>query len=176
MNKKMIIWTTILGTFICTSFALLFFGGHFTDVMRPPIYFLVLGFAGSLSLALFKQKKVRDVLYINVLIYFFFAIFILTVMRPMTAIILFFYYTAMVLAVYSYSKYFAKKLAHFYIAKILTIAAIMGVAFIFANFFHGLLFISRFTPRFLLGNLPIGFLLGLGYGLALVLTEKYVKN
>lgn len=173
MENKRIFLTTIAGTCICVLFALIFFGFKFNDFNRPPVYFLILGAAGSLSLALFKQKRVRDVIYINILVYFLFTAFILSVMRPITAIILFIYFTAMVFAVYFHVKYFDKKLIHLQFARPLILAAIVGLFYIAANFLHGLLFISQFSTNFLLGNLPIGFLLGLSYGIGNEISEKY---
>lgn len=80
----------------------------------------------------------------------------------------------MVFAVYVYVKYFDKKLFHLSIARPLVLAAIVGLFYIAANFIHGLLFISRFSTGFLLANLPIGFLLGLGYGLGCEISERYL--
>jgi hypothetical protein len=143
--------------------ALLFFGTHLDDFNRPPVYLVVLGFAGSLSLALFQEKRTRDVIYINVLIYFFFAI-VASMLRPITAVILLVYYTAMLLAVYTYVVHFDKKIADAFFIRPLLLAATVGVLYIAANFIHGLMFISRFSTKFLLANLPVGFLLGFGYG------------
>ena len=173
MKNKKIFWTTLLGTVICILFAIIFFGIKFNDVQRPPIYFLTLGFAGSLSLALFREKKVRDAIYINILIYFLFAI-ASTLLHSITAVILLIYYSSMVIAVYFYVKIFDGKLSHIKLSRPLVLAAIVGIFYIAANFIHSLIFISRFSFGFLLGNLPIGFLLGLGYGLGGEITEKYV--
>jgi len=175
MKNKKIVWTTIAGTLVCVLFAILFFGFKFNDVNKPPIYFLTLGFAGSLTLALLKQKKLRDVIFINILIYFLFAIFS-SFLKPITAVILLIYFTAMVLAVYLYVKKFDKKLNRVPIARPLVLAAIVGLFYVAANVVHGLLFISQFTPRFLLGNLPIGFLLGLGYGLGAEISDRFLAK
>ncbi len=83
MKNKRVIWTTILGTVVCLVIAALFFGIKFNDFQRAPIYFLILGFAGSVSLALFREKQLRDVIYINIIIYFLFVIG-LTFLRPIT--------------------------------------------------------------------------------------------
>ncbi len=175
MKIKKIVWTTIAGTLICVLFAILFFGIRFNDVNKPPIYFLILGFSGSLTLAMLKQKKLRDAIFINILIYFMFAI-ISSFLKPITALILLIYFSAMVLAVYFYVKKFDKKLGRVPLARPLVLAAVMGLFYVAANIVHGLLFISQFTPRFLLGNLPIGFLLGLGFGLGAELGERISKK
>jgi hypothetical protein len=176
MKNKKIILTTITGTFICVLFAILFFGIQFNDFEKPPIYFLILGITGSLSLALFKDQRIRDAIYINLLFYLIFTALILNIMRPIIAVIFFIYFTAMIMAIYVHVRYFDKKLTHLSMARPLILAAMVGLFSIGANFFHGLLFISQFSPRFLLGNLPIGFLLGLGFGLGEKIIEKALNK
>jgi len=173
MENKKILLTTVAGTIFCVLFALIFFGFNFFDFQKPPIYFLVLGIAGSLSLALFKQKRTRDAIFINILVYFLFSLIVVSMKRPILAVILLIYFTAMVAALYFYVHYFDKKLAHLPIARSLILAAMVGLFYVAANFLHGLLFISQFSTRFLLGNLPIGFLLGLGFGLGDEVVERY---
>ena len=175
MKNKKIIWTTVLGTVICILFAILFFGMKFTDITQPPVYFLILGLAGSLSLALLREQKLRDVIYSNLFIYFLFAI-VLAQLKAITALILLIYYTSMVLAIYIYVKNFDQKLAQISFARTLVLAATMGVFYIAANFIHSLLFIDHFSIKFLLRNFPLGFLLGLGYGLAGEISEKYLVD
>jgi hypothetical protein len=167
--------TALSGTVICLLLGMLFFGLQLTRFDRPPVYFLVLGFAGSLSLALLRQKKVRDVIYINVLIYFMFAI-VASVLRPITALVLLIYYLAIVLALFVYVRNFDARLARMPLARPLMLAAIVGVFFIVANLAHSLLFINHFSTRFLLRNLPMGFLLGLGYGLGEEVSERYLAR
>ncbi|MBN2354535.1 hypothetical protein JXO59_00395 [candidate division KSB1 bacterium] len=175
MKTNRTFWITVSGTLICAVFALLFFGLKFDDANRPPFYFLMLGFAGSLSLSLFMEKKVRDVIYINILIYFFFAI-VASLIKPITAVILLIYFSAMVLALYVFVKQFERKLSRTFFARTLVLAALVGLFYIAANFIHGLMFFSHLTKMFLLANLPIGFLLGLGYGLALEGVERFVSK
>ncbi len=176
MKNKNILWTTVAGTSICVIIAIIFYGIRFNDFNKLPIYFLTLGFAGSLSLALFKEKRIRDVIYINILIYCLFATAVASILRPITAVILFIYFTAMIMATYVHVKYFDKKLFHLPITRPLILAAIVGLFYIAANIIHGLLFISQFSTGFLLGNLPIGFLLGLSFGLGSEISERYLQR
>jgi hypothetical protein len=135
MKNNNILWTTVAGTCICVILAIIFFGIKFDDFNKPPIYFLTL----------FKEKRIRDVIYINILIYFLFATAVARIPRPIVAVILFIYFTAMVMALYVYVKYFDKKLIHLPIARPLILAAIVGLFYIAANIIHGLLFISQFS-------------------------------
>ncbi|MBN2030026.1 hypothetical protein JW824_07235 [bacterium] len=172
MKKKNITKTTIAGTLICTVFAVLFFGFiNVYDINRPPIYLITLGFAGSLSLALFRQKKLRDVIYMNILIYILFAI-VSTLLYPITAFILLIYFSALLCALFIYVKYFDRKLSQIKLVRPLVLASTVGLFYIAANFLHGLIFINHFTKAFLLANLPIGFLLGLGIGIGEEISDR----
>ncbi len=172
MKKKNITKTTILGTLICIFLAVLFFGFKWNNINRPPIYLITLGFAGSLSLALFRQNKLRDVIYANILIYVLFAI-VSTLLYPITAFILLIYFSALILALFIYIKHFDRKLSHIKLVRPLVLASTVGLFYITANFLHGLIFINHFTMGFLLANLPIGFLLGLGIGLGEEISDRY---
>lgn len=174
MESKQILWTTILGTVVCLAIAVLFFGTNINDLQQPTVYFLLLGFAGSLSLALFRQKKVRDVIYINILIYVLFAI-VASFLRPITALILLIYYAALIGAIYFFSKSFDAKLPQSIFIRPLLLAGLIGLLFIIANFIHGLMFIDRFHIGFLLRNMPIGFLVGLGVGIGSEIANKVVR-
>ncbi|MBN1349858.1 hypothetical protein JXJ21_10645 [candidate division KSB1 bacterium] len=173
MKQKQLIWTTVLGTAICILIAIVFFGTDFLNPERPPIYLLTLGFAGSLSLALLRSQKLRDVIYINILIYFVFAI-LSTFIKPITAAVLLIYYVAMLIAIYIHVRNFDRKLSHIAFARPLVLAALVGVLYIAANFIHNLMFISKFEIGFLLRNMPIGFLLGLGQGIGGEICDRYV--
>ena len=175
MENKKILWTTILGTVVCLAIAIIFFGTAINDLQQPPIYFLILGFAGSLSLALFRLKRVRDVIYINIMIYGLFAI-LSSFLRPITALILLIYYAALIISVFLFVKNFDMKLPQNIYIRPLILAGLIGVFFIIANFIHGLLFISRFHVGFLLRNMPIGFLVGLGIGIGSEITKRVISE
>lgn len=175
MENKRILWTALLGTLICIIIAALFFGIKFNDFQSPPIYFLILGFAGSLSLALFREKKVRDVIYVNIIIYILFAI-VSALLRPITALIVFIYYAALIFSVFLFVKNFDMKLPQNIFIRPLILAGLIGVFFIIANFIHGLMFISRFHVGFVLRNMPIGFLVGLGIGIGSEITKKIISE
>jgi len=176
MNNKALLWITLAGTLFCTLLAVLFFFGvPVFNVNRPPLYLITLGFAGSLSLALFKQKRSRDVVFVNILIYFIFAV-VSQALKAITALILLIYYASLVLALYVYTRYFDKNLGKLVWARPLVLAGLLALFYIAANTLHSLMFIRSFEIRFLLMNMPIGFLLGLGIGLGQVFTERYLLH
>ncbi|MEE4311898.1 MAG: hypothetical protein V2J62_08490 [candidate division KSB1 bacterium] len=171
MDREKIVWITIAGTCVCIIISIILFGLTFGDVHKPPLYFLVLGFTGSLSLALFEQKRIRDAIYVNVLIYILFAV-VASILRPVTALILLIYYLSLIVAIYTYVRYFDEKISHVAYARPLLLAAIMAVFYILSSLVHGLIFLKQFTPRFLMVNFPIGFLLGLGIGIGREIVTK----
>lgn len=174
MKNKKIIGTTITGTVICFILGCLFFGLDFNDFMRPPVYFLILGFSGSLTFILFREGRIRDAIYANLIVFALFA-FIASAQRPITALILFIYYSALVLSLYVYVKNFDARLSGIVFVRPLVLAALVGLFYVMANVVHGLLFITEFSMGFLLGNLPIGFMLGFGYGLAGEISDWYLS-
>ena len=170
IRRNEIVWTTVYGTVICVVFSVMFFGVSITVTNRPPLYLAVLGFAGSLSLALLRKGRLRDVIYLNILIYFLFAI-LSTIFMPKTALIFLFYYLAMLIALYIYVNNFDAKISQISFGRPLVLAAMMGIFYIIATILHSLFFIGHLTAVFLLANLPIGFLLGLGYGFGEEISE-----
>lgn len=175
MNSHKLVWTTILGTLICCIFALFFFRASFFDVNRPPIYFLLLGLSGSLSIALLKQQRLRDVIYINLLIYFFFAVLLASVLDLQKAGILFIYYFCMIAALYVFVVVLERFVASA-LVRPLVVAAVAALFYIAATFIHALFFIEHFSSTFLLANLPIGFMLGLGQGIGLELANAHAQS
>jgi hypothetical protein len=175
MNRHNLVWTTILGTLACCVFALFFFRASFFDVNRPPLYFLLLGFAGSLSLALFKQRRVRDVIYVNLLIYLFFAVLLASVLDLQKAGILFIYHGCMIVALYVYVAVLERSVASAFVRPLVA-AAVVALFYVAATLIHGLFFINSLTSTFLLANLPIGFVLGLGQGIGLELADAFAQK
>jgi hypothetical protein len=127
----------------------------------------------STPTGLFREQKVRDVVYINILIYFVFAI-LSTLLHSITAVILFIYYSLMILAIHIFVKNFDQKLSNIFLSRPLILTAMVGIFYIVVNFIHILLSISHFSIGFLSGNLLIGFLLGLGYGLGNEISDRYL--
>lgn len=173
MNKSNVIYSTLAGTLICAVFALLFFRISFLDIDRPPLYVLALGFIGSLTLALFRQSRIRDGIYANIMFYFIFALLVATRIRPIAALILLPYLSGMVAALYIHVKMFEPKISDVPGSRPLLLASQVGLMFIAATVVHGFMFISGFTSTFLLANLPVGFLVGLGQGLGVELVERW---
>lgn len=174
IRRNEIVWTTVFGTVICVVFSVVFFGVSFAATNRPPMYLVVLGFAGSLSLALLRNGRIRDTIYLNILIYFFFAI-LSTLLLPKTALIFLLYYFAMLIALYIYVSNFDAKVSQIRFGRPLVLAAMMGLFYVITTILHALIFLGHFSTVFLLANLPIGFLLGLGYGFGDEISEYLAK-
>jgi len=157
---------------MCLLMSLLFFGVRFNDVSHPPIYLLFLGFSGSLSLGLFREGEIREVIYLNLLIYLLFAITVLR-FRPITALIFLLYDSALILGIYGFVRQFDRGVLVKFLTGPLLLAAIAGLIYMAASLIHGLFFISKFHVGFLLRNFPIGFLAGFGIGLGEAISNRY---
>ena len=173
MQTKKILWATVIGTVLCALISLLYFGVKFGNITQPPIYFVTLGFSGSLSLSLLRENRIREVIYLNLLIYLLFAIIILRP-RPVTALIFLLYYFAFVFSIYIYVRQYDTQVASVRLAGALILASLAGLFYMGASLIHGLFFISKFYPGFILINFPIGFLVGLGVGLGGEVSEHYL--
>ncbi len=172
MRTKRIFLTTALGTGMCFLMSLLFFGVRFSDVSSPAVYLLFLGFAGSLSLGIFREGQMREAIYLNLLIYLLFAITTLR-FRPVTALIFLLYDAALIFAIYIFVRQYEKEALSKFLTGSLLLAAIAGLLYIGASLIHGLFFISKFQVGFLLKNFPIGFLAGFGIGLGESISSRY---
>lgn len=173
MQIKKIIIPTVTAAFLCALFAVLFFGFKFNDFTRPPIYLVTLGFTGALTRALLSEKRMRDAIYLNIIVFILFTVVILRTMRPITIPIFLIYLAVLLAAIFIYSNFFEPSLNRVQFARTLILAALVGLFYVAASFIHGLLFISQMKIHSLLGNLPVGFMLGLGIGLGQEISERY---
>lgn len=103
MKNRDIFRITIPGTVVSLVFALYFFKAAAFDLYQIPIYFILLGLTGSLSLGLLLVNRFRDTLYLNLLIYIIFVIVVYGIVnRPRMAAILLLYMLALLAAILFY--------------------------------------------------------------------------
>ncbi len=168
------LWITVIGTVVCVAEGVIFFGFRF-NIQHPSFYFLFLGFSGSLILALLLSKRQRDALYVGIFIFIVFVIISALYFRPLLVLILLIYYTAVIGGLKIYVTYFHEKISHLLAIRPLILAALIGFMSIIASLVHLLLFLTL-EFHVLLGNLPIGFLLGFGYGLAIDIFDRIIMK
>jgi hypothetical protein len=168
------LWITVVGTVVCAAEGVIFFGFRF-NIQHPSLYFLLLGFSGSLILALLLEKQQRDAFYVGVFIFIVFVIASALYFRPLLVLILLIYYTAIIGGLKIYVTYFNEKLSHLPAIRPLSLAALIGFMSIIASLAHHLLFLTL-EFHFLPGNLPIGFLLGFGYGIAIDVYDRIIME
>lgn len=174
MKNRNIFCIAILGTAVCVIFSFYFYNAADFTLYQIPIYFMVLGLAGSVSLALLLANRFRDTIYVNVLIYILFVIVVYQVyQKPTIAVILFIYMFAVLAAIFCYARKFEPQLKSAWLSRPLVLAGLTGLFFILATLIHGLLFTHNVNRGIVLTNMPVGFFLGLGIGIGRELKEKY---
>ena len=174
MKNRDIIRITILGTVVCLIFSLYFFKAAEFDLYQLHIYFVVMGLAGSVTLALLLANRLRDTLYINILIYIIFVVIVYGVVnKPRMAVILLLYMLGLWAAVWVYVRMFEPRLTAAVISRPLVLAGLGGLFFIIVTLIQALIYIHKINRGFVLTNMPVGFFLGLGIGIGRELKEKY---
>ncbi|MCK5739710.1 hypothetical protein KAH55_11025 [bacterium] len=174
MKNRDIVRITILGTAVCMIFSLYFLNVANFNLHQIWVYFIVLGMAGSATLALLLASRFRDAFFINILIYILFVVVAYGVVKkPMMAIILLLYMIALLTAVFIYVREFEAQLMTARLSRPLVLAGLVGIFFLLATLIHGLLYIHKINCGFVLTNMPIGFFLGLGIGIGRELKKRY---
>ena len=154
----------LAGTVGCAILAMIFFGGHFTNLKQPSLYLVLLGFLASLNLALFRLDKWRDALFASLLIVFLF--FVLTgLITTITAVVVLVYIAGLIAGIYVYSRYVEPLIQSRLWLMPPILAGMLGIAFLIANLVHALMFFETASQGFLLRNMPLGVMNGLGIGL-----------
>ncbi|MGD9489586.1 MAG: hypothetical protein AB7W47_16320 [Calditrichaceae bacterium] len=165
-----IIMTILFGTALSSILGMIPFGMRILDPGHPAFQFISFGLIGSSAFALFLVRQYRDAIFVTVLLFilnFFFS------GRTVPGIILTYllFFVAVTGSVYLYSRYFYDVLSDLLVARPLILSSMMAISFVVATFLLFLVFGSVNNQFYPLGNLPIGFLIGLGLGVAFEFVE-----
>lgn len=165
-----IIMIILFGTVLSSILGMIPFGMRILDVGHPAFQFISLGMIGASAFALFSGRHYRDAIFVIVLL---FLIDFLISGQPVPGGILTFllFFIAVSGSVYLFSRYFFEVLSELMIARPLILSSMMAISFVVVTFFLFLVFGSVNIQFYPLGNLPIGFLIGLGLGIAFEIVE-----
>lgn len=174
-NLKTILIFAVTGIVCCTVLGFIFFGSDVFNTRSPMFQFPVYGFVGSVAFILFKLKSYRDALFILVLV--FLLEYLLTGSRYLLTHLI--YFSSVVLGVYLFLRYFYNRIRRIKYAGPLILAGIFGLLFVADMLLLSIIY-SHGEVKFLpLKTMPIGFLIGLGVGIGIELSEyikaRYVK-
>ena len=173
--EKTIFVTVIFGTAFCTFIGLLFFGLDVFNTKHVAFQFLAYGIAGSISFAMFRQKRFRDLIFLLLLL-FLLNLVIVDISEPSFVITHLIFFAAVVFGIYLFAKYFYSKLENLRIARLLILASILSVMFVAATTLLWFIFSAGESQTSFLRNLPLGFLIGLGLGVGFEVAERSKKG
>ena len=172
---KHIALTISLGTICCMALGALFFGLKIFDKELPFFQIASFGLVGSLAFSLFYFKRYRDATYVLIML-FIINIIIANLTKVSFLIIHFLYFSSVIVAVFLFSKYFFIQIANMKISRPLVLASILALFFVMATGLQWVIFAKDGMPFYPLGNLPIGFLIGLGLGIGFELSDYLFSN
>lgn len=175
MNRKVLITViifTIIGTISCLLLGITFFGLEVFDIKSPFFQFVVFGLIGSISFILFKLKRYRDTLFILALLLLF-EILWLGSKYPITHTL---GYLSVVISTYIYTKYFFNKIQGVKYARPLILASLFAIFFVIVTFALNFIYQASQGNLFPFKNMPVGFLIGLGLGIGIELSEYLTSN
>jgi hypothetical protein len=163
---------TILGSITCLLMGIIFFGFEIFEIRSTLFQFVVYGIIGSISFILFHLKRYRDAIFILVLLYLF-EIIGLGFKYPLTHTL---GYLSVIISMYIYSKYFFTQTQTIKYSRPLILASIFAILFVIVVLvltFYYQAGQGKFLP---FKNMPVGFLIGLGLGLGIELSEYLIAQ
>jgi hypothetical protein len=167
---KYIVLTIGLGSICCVTLGALFFGSKIFNKELPFFQIASLGLVGSVAFSLFYFKRYRDAIYVLIML-FIINIIIANLTKASFVIIHFLYFSSVIVAVFLFSKYFFIQIANMKISRPLVLASILALFLVMATGLQWVIFAKDGMPFYPLGNLPIGFLIGLGLGIGFELSD-----
>lgn len=167
---KHIVLTIGFGTLCCMALGTLFFGLQIFNKELPFFQIAAFGLVGSVAFSLFYFRKYRDAIYVLIML-FIANIIIGNLTRISFLVIHLLYFSSVIIAVFLFSKYFFIQIVNMKISRPLVLASILALFFVVATGLQWVIFAKHGTPFYPLGNLPIGFLIGLGMGVGFEISE-----
>ena len=175
MNRKTlysVLIFTVTGTVTCILTGITFFGLEVFETKSPFFQFLVYGIIGSISFIFFKLKRYRDALFILILLFLFDILWIGSKF-PITHLI---YYLSVISGLFIFSKYFFIQTVTIKYARPLILASILALLFVVGFFTLKLIYASGQGKLLPFKNMPVGFLIGLGLGIGVELSEYLLSR
>ena len=174
MNKKRLmsfLSTTFLGIICCILVGAIFFGTGVFSTNRPSFQFVTFGSICSVFFSTLKYFKIRDAIYVYVLISFLYEIlFKFSKISFIIRDVIFF--LSMGVAVYLFWQYFEAKLDKIRFGRFLTFASLFSISYIVATLSLALIFQPVHFIQQLFTNISLGLLVGTGSGIGFELADK----
>jgi hypothetical protein len=160
--------TVALGTVFCLIVGLCFFGLKVFVFNIPASQFLIVGLTGSIFYSLLKFRSVRDAILIMILLYLA-NILAFGSDRFLLTRLLFF--VGISGALFVFFRYFDDRIKELKFGKFLTVASLFTIMYVVCTIVLQAIYNSADFKTELLYNLDLGFLIGLGLGLGIEISN-----
>lgn len=172
INFKTLFSFILFGTAASILSGFVFFGTNVFNLRSPLFQFLSFGVVGSVSFALFRANRLRDVIFANVL--FFLTLFIASGNRFFLTRL--FYFAVVVFSVFAYSEWVYPKLQSLKLVRPLILAGFFAICFLLVTLILTVLYHTKAMHVLPFRNMPIGFLIGLGLGIGFEISEYVIQK
>ena len=161
--------TVAMGTICCLIVGLCFFGLKVFVFKDPASQFLIVGLTGSIFYSLLKFRSVIDAILIMILLYLANLLIFGTARFLLTRLIFFIGVSG---ALFVFHRYFEDKIKELKFGKFLTVASLFTIMYFVCTIVLQIIYNSANFKTELLYNLDLGFLIGLGLGIGIELSNR----
>jgi hypothetical protein len=175
VNRKLLLTVLVIvisGSVSCILLGILFFGFEVFNSKSPFFQFVAYGIIGSVSFILFNLKRYRDATFVLVLLYLF-NILLFSTKYLLTGLL---YFLAVIAGSYIYSAYFFNQVKNIKTSRPLILAGIYAILFLIVTLLLVFIYEPTAGKLFAIKNMPIGFLIGLGLGLGIELSDYIISQ
>jgi hypothetical protein len=175
VNRKILLTVLVIvisGSVSCILLGILFFGFDVFNSKSPFFQFVAYGIIGSVSFILFNWKKYRDAIFVLVLLYLF-NILLFGTKYLLTGLL---YFLAVIAGSYIYSAYFFNQAKNIKTSRPLILAGIYAILFLIVTLLLVFIYEPTAGKLFAIKNMPIGFLIGLGLGIGIELSDYIISQ
>jgi len=175
LDYKDLILIILMGTVGSTFFGILTFGKEVFNPDLPGLQFPAFGAIGSAVFALLKYGRQRDAVFVAIILGFFNVVIV--DFRDMTFMITYIvYFISVYLSILLFVKKFYLSLKVNIVARPLVLSSILAIAFEICTIICWNIFSHDVPKLYILRNMPIGFLIGLGIGGGIEVADRFQVN
>ena len=168
-NIQPILIPVICGWLSCVLCSIIFFGVRTLEIDNPLFIFVKAGCLGSVAFALFIQNRIRDAVFLLILLSIF-EVVLFGLKHPVTHLL---FIIALIMLLYFFARRVYKKLSFYKIVRPRIIAGKMAISFICITVIVHLLYAPAWERLFLFENMPIGFMIGISLGIGFELAQNF---
>lgn len=161
--------TVVMGTICCLIVGLCFFGLKVFVFNNPASQYLIIGLTGSIFYAVLKFRNLRDAILIMILLYLANLLIFGSARLLLTRLV---FFAAVGIALYVFFHFFEAEMKGLKFGEFLIIASSFAVMYVIVTLILQIIYNSTNFKMELLYNLDLGFLIGLGLGIGIELSNR----